>query len=145
MVYQSVFLYTLCDSTIISLLNLRHSDKWQMLSCHFNLLVLIICEVNPVLIGHSFFMSCIFSSFSHYSLDYSSFPGRFVRAYYSGDNFAIYHVSCRYFPRIVLYIFDIVYCIFAIWSVYFKMRKYWTRIGFTIPDPNYFLESFKVL
>lgn len=44
-----------------------------MLSCIFNLLVLIICVVSHVLIGHSFFfMSCIVSSFSHYSLDYSS-------------------------------------------------------------------------
>ena len=73
-VYKSIIFHTRCDLALIILLNLWHSDKWKMLSCHFNLLVLIICEVNYVFVGLFFFPMSLFRSFSHYSLNYSSFP-----------------------------------------------------------------------
>lgn len=73
-----------------------------MLSYHFNLLDLIMWEDNCAYWTFFFLMSCIFSSLSHYSLGYLSFPGQFVRrANYMGRILPfIPQMSCSYFPEL---------------------------------------------
>ena len=139
-VYKSIIFHTRCDLALIILLNLWHSDKWKMLSCHFNLLVLIICEVNYVFVGLFFFLWVYSDHLA--TILWTIHLFQFVKSHYTWKSFGLYLLNIlQIFPRIILFICDIVYCIFVMWSAYLKMKKYWTSIGFPILASN-FLYSF---
>lgn len=118
------FLNTLCYLAIIKFLYLWHSYKWKMLSCIFNLFVLIVglimCSWDIIFLWTAYLVHLDIILWLIYL-----FHVKFVRVWYIWENLALFLSHVRYFPRIVLYIFDTAYYIFAIWWIYFKMKKIW--------------------